>query len=233
MLTPITITARDANDNPIDRANDQFVIQVDNGFLLHDGSYKSSFTADRFKNLTVQYQAPKTGTATTATIQILSAPKLTESGMSSGTLQTSKQQQIIDATPLVKLNGTNIITTLGGSGNKTIQLNNTGNSTPQKVELFIKNTQGQNINIDTNVSIKTQNSLLSIGILDGKTFKKRNTHTLSGGQLTFYYYPTNIAGKEILTIQIPGIDPLAINFDIKPASAQVVEMQIQQENIKI
>jgi hypothetical protein len=232
MLTPITITARDANENPIDRANDQFVIQVDNGLFLHDGSYKNSFTADRFKNLTVQYQAPKNGTATTATIQLLSSPKLTENGMSSGTLQTSKQQQIIDATPLVKLNGTNFITTPGGSGNKTIQLNNTDNSTPQKVELFIKNAQGQNINIDTNVSIKTQNNLLNIGILDNKKFKKRSTHILSGGQLTFYYYPTNVAGKETLTLQVPGLDPLTINFDIQPAIAQVVEMQIQQENLK-
>ncbi|MDR0607411.1 MAG: hypothetical protein LBG52_03475 [Candidatus Peribacteria bacterium] len=233
MVTPITITARDANNNPIDRTNDQFTIQVNEGLFLHDGSYKSSFTADRFKNLTVLYQAPQTGTATTATIEILSSPKLTPNGVSTGTLQLKATQQIIDATPLVKLNGTNIITTLGGSGNKTIQLNNTGNNTPQKIELFIRNSQGQNINIDTSVSIKTNNGLLNIGTLEGKKFKKRSTHTLSEGQLTFYYYPTNTAGKELLTIQIPGLAPLTINFDIKPAIAQVVEMQINQENLNI
>ncbi|MDR0860797.1 MAG: hypothetical protein LBO09_07705 [Candidatus Peribacteria bacterium] len=229
MLTSVTITARDANENLIDWVNDEFVIQVNEGKFLHEGMYKTEFSANRFKNLTVYYQAPVSGTATTATMEVVSSSLL-----GTGKLWTSKQQQIIDAKPLVKLDGKDIISTPGGSANTTIQLKNTNNTTAfQKVDLFIKNPQGQNINIDTEVSLKTKNKLVDIGILADTTFKKRSTLTLSGGQLSFWYRPTNVAGKEELSIQIPGLDPLTINIEIKPAPAQVVEMQINQEKLKI
>ncbi|MDR2540432.1 MAG: Ig-like domain-containing protein [Candidatus Peribacteria bacterium] len=229
MLTSVTITARDANENPIDWANDEFVIQVNEGKFLNDGMYTTEFTTNRFKNLTVYYQAPISGTTTTATMEVVSSSLL-----GTGKLWTSKQQQIIDAKPLIRLDGKDIITTLGGSANSTIQLKNTDNTTAfQKVDLFIKNPEGQNINIDTEVSIKAKNKLVDIGILEDKNFKKRSTLTLSGGQLSFWYRPTNVAGNEEVSIQIPGLTPFTIKLEIKPAPAQIVEMQISQENIKI
>jgi hypothetical protein len=250
MLTPLTITAQDANANPIDRTAEEYVISVSAGKLLYEGGYQEKFTLHNFKNLTLYYQAPTTGNASTATIQLAST---------TGNVITSIQQTISLAAPSVSVNGKNLISAPAQSGSMSITLKNTDTSFTidannlkqvneaalQKVQLQIRDSKNQVIKVQSQVQVTSSNNLLHIGEISEKTvtksgknliqksFRKKGLFTLEDGQLSFFFYPGTVAGKETLRINIPGLQPLLIHIEILPAPAQSVEIQLAQETLTI
>lgn len=115
MLTPINITGFDSNGNIVERSLEEFTIKVDAGNLLYEGLYKSEFQINRFKNLTLHYQAPLSGNKDTSTISILN---------SSGDIVKSITQTISEATPILKLNGKTIINNPSQQGELIVELTN-------------------------------------------------------------------------------------------------------------
>jgi hypothetical protein len=163
LLTPIKISALDANDNPITRTPQDYTISVTSGQFLHEGGYKSSFTVNKFKNLTFYYQAPLSGT-TSAEIQITNT--INVEGTSGKILQN-----VVIAKPVITLNNATV------QGTIALQLKNTDDTSYtdekgikqlnltglQKIDIKIQDTNnGKTIAVDSEVRVRSKNNLLNI-----------------------------------------------------------------------
>lgn len=246
ILTPINISAFDEHKNPITRSLSEYTISTDIGEFLHEGGYKKSFKTNNFKNLNIYYQAPLSGSETSATF------KITTDNWE--TISTIKQS-IITATPLISLNDTYI----KNNSTQTIKLKNTdtnyttdtnnlkqlNKASLQKIEVQLKDEKNQTIKLNTTVQVKSINNLIKVWEIAEKTitrsqknlkqsfFRNKTNFEIENGILTLYLQIGTKAGDEQIRITIPGLETYNINIKIESAPANTVEIVLPQEQIRI
>ena len=249
ILTPITVEAFDSANNAIDWTISEYTITVDHGAFLHEGGYKPTFKVNRFKNLNFYYRAPQDYVGP-VNIQLLS---------STGVVLATKIQTVVDAHPVVSLNGEVIITDVSQQGYRDITLKNVdeshyvdGNNIRQlnlaymqKVEIQLRDPQNRPINvIDAKVFVKSPKKLANIGLTGEKVLinkdnaiqrvrLERGIFEFENGKVTFYFYPTTTAGKDVISIEIPGLNPIIINIEIFPAPAYKLNMKSEPQSIQV
>ncbi len=120
-------------------------------------------------------------------------------------------------------------------------------STIPKIVLELNDINGETIDIENIVNIKTKNGLLKPGNIESRSitksadnmtfeviqnrFKQENNHMISGGQVTVYLMPNFDAGEDMIYISMPGIDEIQIPVNINPADASVIKMTSKKDSI--
>jgi hypothetical protein len=114
----------------------------------------------------------------------------------------------------------------------------------QKIEIQLRDSQNKPINIaDTKVLVKSPKKLINIGLIGEKIIKSKENaiqkiwqekglFNFENGKITFYFYPTTTAGKDVISIEIPGMQPIIINVEILPAPAYKVNMKSEPQSIQ-
>jgi hypothetical protein len=99
--------------------------------------------------------------------------------------------------------------------------------------------------LDSVLNITSKNGILTPGTIQPSTldisgvnktqyvFHAQNDFLIKDGRLDITLYPTTKAGSEELDISVPGLQPIALRFNVHPAAAQKVVLTLNKSTLSM
>ena len=254
---PLNISAEDAYGNMIGQSTQSYIIDTNHGKISDGATSANSITFDNF-NTKFIYEAP-TGLTDNKAINI-TITENTEKRLTNETTNIPPiKKNIITAKGIITVSeNTNIMyktNTVQNTGQKiefdlpqqesNIQyidehnLAQINKDALPKIQIQIQDKYGNKLT--TIANIRSKNNLLNPGILVEKTtknisqtlFRNVNEFMIKDGKLEVYLYPNFKAGDDILTINIPGIDPIILAMTINPGTANKVILTLEKSKMNL
>ena len=241
MLTPIEVIWYDVYGNTVSWWLEKYYFTVSQWRFLKDWAYQSGFSTNDFRDLRFYYQAPLDAIDwSTSILQI--KPSNSDKPL------WTYNQQIVSANPIITLNW-NVVSEWSRTLVDTIsyKLSDDENiyswwklniSKLQKLEIDIKDSRWNIVDVDSQVLVNSMNWLLVIWNVSRQedweyAFSEVSKAYLNSGHLTLYYYPTTVAGDDVINIDIPWLDTRTIKFSIIPSDSKSIKLNVENEYVEL
>ena len=241
MITPIEAIWYDEYWNKIEWWLEKYDFTASQWRFLKDWAYQSWFSTNDFRDLRFYYQAPLEAVDwSIATIQIKSSSKWT--------VMKTYWQPIVQANPVVKLNWTAIIQGRNSlvanawyslSSDESIYIWWKLNvSKLQKLEVDIRDLNWNIVDVDSQILVTSQNWLVIVWQVNKQqdwddVFFETSKHYMSWWHVVLYFYPTTVAGDDVINIDIPWLDTRVINYRVNPAKTVNIQLDINDEYVEL
>jgi len=247
---PISFTAQDAYNNPIGQVIEDYTISAQTGTIAG----LTSTEVNDFSNANFLYQAPEKVTENLPMVVKINGTN------QDGKLITG-EQKIIVAKGILNVSYANqIVFSTNIAQSRTIDYNlpatandlvSTGtNNVVQvqtaaipKISLTLQDRNGNKLDSVANVSsrygllmpgkIQVNELDISGNIIPQTTFQAQGNIMITDGVADIRLYPSLKAGKEEIIINVPGLDPIRIAFNVHPGAASKVNIQLDKDSLSL
>ena len=240
MTTPVNIVWYDVNHNVVSWWLDKFNFTVSTWRFLKDWAYQQSFNTNDFRNLNFDYQAPLDAVNwSSAVIQVKS--KTNE-------VLWTCNMTIVQWNPVIKFNWKEIL-----KGSEALVWNESYKLTSdesiytwwklnvsklKKLEIDMNDSRWNIVDVDSQVLVTSEKWLLVFWKVDDKwnwrkEFVKTSTNYMKSGHVELYFYPTTVAGEDIINISIPWLDARIVNFKVFPAETTRIKFDIKENYVEL
>lgn len=242
IVTPVHVRWYDVYWNKISWAFENYDFVASTWQFLYKWMYSTGFTTNEFKNLDFYYQSPEN----------YDWEILIEIYKSSDTDRknplASKIQKAISGDLRIKLNDVEILKwkniqtdiSLSLTNDEIIYKKNNWKvsidpSKLQKLDIYLTD-WWKNIDVNSQVLITSKNDLVTIWQLqekeDGRlVFFDANMNNLESWHCRVYYYSNKIAGDDVISIEIPWLQPRLLKLTVNPASPYIIDLNVEQNVI--
>ena len=248
MITPVEVIWYDKYNNRVSWWLEKYEFTVSQWRFLKDWAYQESFTTNDFRDLKFYYQAPVEAEGE-AVIKITSVrdPSIE--------LAEPHHQKIVQASPEIKLDWSVMLKwkydletdwsyrlmpyLWSPYPNENIYLGDKLNIPRlHKLEVDMKDASWEIVDVDAQIIVTSKNWLVIIWQVQKQEnwedfFFETSMNYMSGGHVTLYYYPTTVAGDDVINIDIPWLDMRKINVKITPAATENVQTNIDRWYVKL
>ena len=238
MMTPVEIIWYDVNNNKISWWSEKYDFTVSQWSFLKDWAYQTWFSTNDFRNLKFYYKAPLDAIDwSVATIRMLY----------SGNVLGTGQQSIVRAYPVIKMAWETILQWKDIL--ETGSVYNLGNDESiyvswkldpkrlKKIEVSMVDLKWKVVDLDSQISVKSQNWLVRIwqlGYQDwDNVFVETYNAYLKNWSAIIYYYPTTVAWDDIISIDIPWLDTRRIKLSVNPGEPGNVQLNLSNEYVSL
>ena len=241
MLSPVVITWYDKYNNVVDWWLERYDFTVSQWRFLKDWAYQESFTTNDFRNLNFYYQAPIDAVDwSNAIIQISSSRDPSK-------ILWTYQQKIAQANPVIKMNWNIVLQWKKLMENASYKLSSDESiynwrklnvSKLKKLEVEMRDSNWNLVDIDSQILVTSQNWLNVLWQITKQQnweeeFFETSKNYMTWGYAVIYYYPTTVAGDDIINVDIPWLDTRVINYKIYAAKTSNVQLDIVKEYVKL
>ena len=230
MVSPVEVIWYDKYSNRVDRWLEKYNITASQWEFLKDWAYQPVITTNDFRDLRFYYKAPLELQWDKALIKISdNAWNLVKARPNSN---NPYEQPLLDASPVVWLNKDRVLKWKNDlvakaeyrlSTDESIYVWwNLSVSKLKTIRVEIQDNNEKPVDVDSQILVTSQNWLVRIWQVqkdvDWKTdvFLETSKNYISGGKVTIYFYPTTVAGEDVINIDIPWLETRIINLSIKP-----------------
>ncbi len=239
MLTPVEVVWYDKYGNKVSWWLEKYYFTVSQWRFLRDWAYQSWFSTNDFRDLRFYYQAPFDASDwSISNFQIKS---------SNGKVVWTRNLRIVQANPVISVNwnvvlewSKNLIDTIS------YKLKDDENiyswwklniSKLQKLDIDIRNSKWNIVDVDTQVVVTSMNWLFVVWNVSKQdweyVFSETSKGYIESGHLTMYYYPTTVAGDDVLNIDIPWLDTCTIKFSILPGRYNDIKIVLENDVLNL
>ena len=226
MISPIEVNAYDQYWNEIEWTFEKYDFTTTQWRFLKDWAYQSGFSTNDFGNLDLYYQAPLNAVDwSVATIQV-------KSSVDDEDVWTYPQL-IRQANPVIKINWSIVLQWRDNLvANIWYKLSNDESiyagwklnvARLQKLEVDMLDSDWKLVNLDSQILVTSQNWLIVLWQVNKNenwedVFFETSKNYMEWGHVTLYYYPTTVAGDDIVNVEIPWLTTRVLNLKVSPAS---------------
>ncbi len=243
MMTPIEVIWYDKYENKVSWWLQKYDFELSQWRFFKDWAYQTGFSTNDFRNLKFYYQAP------------LDAPdwsvvtfQIKPSKTSGNVVLWTRNWMIVQANPVIKVNWNTVLSWSEKLvGTVPYKLSDDEDvyswwklnvSKLQKFDIEIRDSKWNLVDVDSQVLVTSKNWLLVLwNIIKQENwefvFSKTSKGYIRSGHVIIYFYPTTVAGDDIVDIDIPWLDTRVVNFSIKPSDSKVVKLNVVDEYVEM
>jgi hypothetical protein len=108
----------------------------------------------------------------------------------------------------------------------------------QRLDIDIKDSKWNIVDVDSQISITSMNWLLVIWGVNKQenweyVFSESSKDYIESGHITLYYYPTTVAGDDIISIDIPWISTRTIRYSVLPGKFHDIKIALENDVLNL
>lgn len=231
MLVPVEVVGYDKYKNRVSWGTEKLKFTLSSWRFLKDWAYQESFETNDFRNLRFYYQPA-------SDVEIWGESFIRVSKAKDLDSELAKQSiPVVKANPDIRLNWKQVegIQYYKLKSDESIYDEGKLNiSKLQKIDIVMKDLKWKVIDIDSQIIVNSQNGLVVLWQLKkwedwNYEFFGTSKNYISNWYATVYYYPTNVAWEDIISIEIPWLDVYQINLSIQPGELANVMIVPERE----
>ena len=246
MITPVEVKWFDKYNNEVSWWLRNYDFKVSQWKFLKDWAFMSGFTTNDFRNLRFYYQAPLDAEdGSEAQIEIVESSEFDSIGWDVLWLY---RQPLVQWAPEVRLNDEIILEWDQIERDweyklwteETIYKANAelDVSKLQRLDLYMKDKRWNIIDVDSQITVTSQNWLVVIWQVQKNdewkdVFFTTSMHYLSWWHVVVYYYPTKVSWKDVIEIEIPWLESRVINLLIHPSTLSKIQFKPADKILQI
>lgn len=224
LLKHVKIVWYDRHNNIVDRWLNKYNFVVNQWRFLKNWMYMTWFSTNDFRDLEFYYHAPlNAANESEAVIQIIDSKNgqvmwTHRLNVMQVNFEVKLDENIILWNDVIETNVTRTLTEDESIYNDAGDLNL---SKLHKLEIEMKDGKWKIMDVDSQVVVISKNGLVNIWQITESDwwlkFSKMSKMQMTWWKLIVYYFPTLVAGNDILEIDVPWLNNRIINLEIKPS----------------